>query len=33
MQRFGTHLAIALGRRLVWMMGVTGEMGIEDYAT
>lgn len=25
----GTHLAIALGWCLVWLMGPTGELGIE----
>ena len=31
-QFFGTHLSIALGWCLVWMMGTTGELGIEDIA-
>ena len=29
---YGTHLAIALGWCLVWMMGSTGEMGVEGFA-
>ena len=29
---YGTHLAIALGWCLVWMLGITGEIGIEGYA-
>jgi hypothetical protein len=28
----GTHLAIALGWCLVWLMGPSGELGIEGFA-